>query len=173
MAIAAIDALADRLEASERQADAGWTGLANIYSLIEGEPCHKSAALGMATSVVVKLKQRLEAESAARVKAEQCCDGSQCDCVRLRERAEKAERDRDLLRDKWKQMEAYGFDSPKAVFDRIAELERNNAALRNAVENLVNRADTCIGLTPGLIDDLRSAPREGRLTPKSDKAPGS
>jgi hypothetical protein len=35
----------------------------------------------------------------------------------------------ELLEDKWKQMEAYGFDSPKAVFDRIAALEKRAEAV--------------------------------------------
>jgi len=37
-------------------------------------------------------------------------------------------KERDLLRDKWRQMEAYGFDSPSAVFARIAALEAAGAS---------------------------------------------
>ena len=38
--------------------------------------------------------------------------------------------ERDLLADKWKQMEAYGFDSPKHVFDRLATVERERDEAR-------------------------------------------
>ncbi len=40
------------------------------------------------------------------------------------EREEMRAEERDLLLDKWKQMEAYGFDSPDAVFSRIETLKK-------------------------------------------------
>ena len=46
------------------------------------------------------------------------------------ERIAALERERDLLADKWRQMETYGFDSPSAVFARLQALERENEALR-------------------------------------------
>lgn len=42
---------------------------------------------------------------------------------------EAAERERDLLHDKWKQMEAYGFDSPSHVFTRLESAERERKDL--------------------------------------------
>lgn len=72
---------------------------------------------------------------------------------------EAAERERDLLHDKWKQMEAYGFDSPTHVFARLEAAER--AAERGLADERLAQA----GLQEVINANVRA--RESALAAKA------
>jgi hypothetical protein len=125
------DGLVEALRECVKERDAA---VSNLTAFIEADT--NRTILMMRTGLAIEARDKA---LAAQKEAEMYRKGAEYNEGLMRADLEAVEKERDLLHDKWNQMEAYGFGSPSQVFARLEAAEKAQKEAEERIDN-ANRA---------------------------------